>query len=410
LYNTPGLSLPPYIQNIANALMKQEGFEKARAIATAISRCRVWASGGGGVSPAVKAAAAKAIAQLDLARAKAKATPNKGEGNASKAGMPSFSLAYEYAQSLDLLLAIRHVRTPAGERFYKKPIGSLIVTDKLGQAKKVLAKDSTFTIGGKQHRLVGVTPDGEKVKLQNQESGKTITMDPDQLPGSKVSNYRAASDLKVGTKMRRERAAAMRNAGVKPTPKAPTEPTVQQPKSYQKGTGRNRDKIDTDLYSALESKGMFTDAEREYISLYGASGYKPLNKTLRSKSPDGMQAQASMDFTYQEFADGLLSAMEKRATTRDMVTFRGVGYKAADLNNVKLGDTIHDAGFMSTSLDAEVSSHSFGKVGKLLQITIPKGTPALRPSDWEAEILLGPGTNLKVVKVGQRYIEVVVVE
>lgn len=77
LFKTKGLQLPAYIQNIAKALMRKRGFTESRAIATAISRVKVWAAGGGGVSPEVKAAAAKAVAEWEAAKARARATPNK---------------------------------------------------------------------------------------------------------------------------------------------------------------------------------------------------------------------------------------------------------------------------------------------------------------------------------------------
>ena len=77
LFKTKGLQLPAYIQNIAKALIRDHGFTESHAIATAISRVKVWAAGGGGVSPEVKAAAAKAVAEWEAAKARARATPNK---------------------------------------------------------------------------------------------------------------------------------------------------------------------------------------------------------------------------------------------------------------------------------------------------------------------------------------------
>lgn len=77
LFHTKGLQLPAYIQNIAKALMRDHGMTESHAIATAISRVKVWAAGGGGVSPEVQAAAAKAVAEWEAAKARAHATPNK---------------------------------------------------------------------------------------------------------------------------------------------------------------------------------------------------------------------------------------------------------------------------------------------------------------------------------------------
>jgi hypothetical protein len=72
LWNTPGLKLPAYVQNIAAALMRERGMDKSQAIATAVSRVKAWAAGGGNVSPEVKAAAQKAVAEWEGAKGKAR--------------------------------------------------------------------------------------------------------------------------------------------------------------------------------------------------------------------------------------------------------------------------------------------------------------------------------------------------
>jgi uncharacterized protein YdaT len=64
-------NLPPFIDEVADALMRDEGFTRERAIATAVSRVRVWAAKG-------NAKAVKALAQWEALKAKAHARPNKG--------------------------------------------------------------------------------------------------------------------------------------------------------------------------------------------------------------------------------------------------------------------------------------------------------------------------------------------
>lgn len=79
LFGDTSMQLPAYIQNIAKALMR-DGKTKSQAIQIAIGTVKRWASGGGGVTPEVRAAAAKAVAEWEAAKAKARATPNKGSG------------------------------------------------------------------------------------------------------------------------------------------------------------------------------------------------------------------------------------------------------------------------------------------------------------------------------------------
>lgn len=65
--------LPPYIDKIARHLHYERGMPIGRAIATAVSRCRLWAAGGDGVKADTQAKAAKALAQWEAKKAKARA-------------------------------------------------------------------------------------------------------------------------------------------------------------------------------------------------------------------------------------------------------------------------------------------------------------------------------------------------
>jgi hypothetical protein len=140
-FGTPGLKLPAYIQNIAKALMRDEGFDKAHAIATAVSQCRKWKDDPK-VSPAVRAAAAKAIAEWDLLRARAKATPNKGD----RSGASSVKLAARLIRELDILLAVQHVATPQGVAHYHEPIGTPIVAHHSKHTAEELANADPATL------------------------------------------------------------------------------------------------------------------------------------------------------------------------------------------------------------------------------------------------------------------------
>lgn len=78
--NKPGVSnwvedtggLPPYIREVANALVREHGWTQQRAIQTAVSKMRVWAMGGNNVNKDTQAKAAKALAQWMAMRARAK--------------------------------------------------------------------------------------------------------------------------------------------------------------------------------------------------------------------------------------------------------------------------------------------------------------------------------------------------
>lgn len=61
--------LPEYICQVAKALVRG-GKSVSVAISIAVSRCKVWAAGGGGVNPDTRAKAAAAIAQWEAKKAK----------------------------------------------------------------------------------------------------------------------------------------------------------------------------------------------------------------------------------------------------------------------------------------------------------------------------------------------------
>jgi hypothetical protein len=78
LWNSKTRKLPDYIENIARGIMQGGEPDKSRAIALAIGAVKRWASGGGKVSPEVRAAAAAALAEWEALKASAHAHANGG--------------------------------------------------------------------------------------------------------------------------------------------------------------------------------------------------------------------------------------------------------------------------------------------------------------------------------------------
>ena len=68
LWHHKGMELPPYIQNIAKAIMEKRGIPLGQAIAIARGATKRWASGRGKVHSEVRAAAAKTSAEWDAKR------------------------------------------------------------------------------------------------------------------------------------------------------------------------------------------------------------------------------------------------------------------------------------------------------------------------------------------------------
>lgn len=67
---TSDFGLPKYIAQIAKALIRDHAMDKSRAIATAISRVKAWAAGGGKVNADTRAKAQKAVADWESLKAR----------------------------------------------------------------------------------------------------------------------------------------------------------------------------------------------------------------------------------------------------------------------------------------------------------------------------------------------------
>lgn len=86
LWKHQGWQLPAYIQNVAVGLMK-DGKDRSEAIQIAIGVVKNWASGGGKVSPEVRAASAKAVAEWEALKARADSSGKSSEHSNQKVGV-----------------------------------------------------------------------------------------------------------------------------------------------------------------------------------------------------------------------------------------------------------------------------------------------------------------------------------
>ncbi|MFE2930618.1 hypothetical protein [Streptomyces sp. NPDC059278] len=66
--------LPPYIREIADALIRDHGYAESRAIATAVNRTKQWCRGGGDVKADTQAKACAALGEWEAKRAESRAT------------------------------------------------------------------------------------------------------------------------------------------------------------------------------------------------------------------------------------------------------------------------------------------------------------------------------------------------
>lgn len=152
--------------------------------------------------------------------------------------------------------------------------------------------------------------------------------------------------------------------------------------------------LDTDEESAI-SDYQWGKSEISYLDTFHL-----LNGKLRGSEhvqihPD---EAGDLDLVHRH----LLSALSKSKTTRAITVFRGLKDGKPPL---KVGDTVTDEAWVSTSYDPDMAQGFAQSSGKVMVIELPKGTNAiLTESDEELEILLGPGVPMRVVREDGRYL------
>ena len=168
-------------------------------------------------------------------------------------------------------------------------------------------------------------------------------------------------------------------------------------------------------YSA-EYKEKFTNEEHEAILKYQGSGYLDMNRFLR-----GELESASKEL--RTYITNLQKAIKKVKIKENILVARGTTTSAigGDWNNIQINDTIIDEGFMSTSLREETATVFIDRKrerGILMYVKIPKGTNGVIVDvavndSWESELLLEPGTKIRItgkrIENGMRIVEGVVV-
>lgn len=146
-------------------------------------------------------------------------------------------------------------------------------------------------------------------------------------------------------------------------------------------------------------KSDLTDDELAAAKAYAGQLYVRINETLRF----GNQADSEV----QQTIDCLDSAIGKSETKEDLVVYRGVDAEyAAQLakRELRAGDRIVDAGFVSTSKHKSVAKRFLGFVGggMLIKVRIPSGSKALLMNPYsecpdEDEILLSRDAEMRVI-------------
>lgn len=164
---------------------------------------------------------------------------------------------------------------------------------------------------------------------------------------------------------------------------------------------------------SISKSGEYTSDQQAAVHSYAGSSYKYLNRYLRKGGQSNPGSTPHAD-KWQKMADLLHEALNLTRTKRDVVVYRGV--KPGAIPPLQVGDEITDDGFISTSMDPGEAQgfgqgyHSdTGAKPTVFQVSVPAGTNALRANEDEHELVLGPGSTMRVVSIENGFTKVVLV-
>lgn len=163
------------------------------------------------------------------------------------------------------------------------------------------------------------------------------------------------------------------------------------------------------IISGLEEKKMFGYPERlkppDYRAWLAYKGHQHyyMNAVLRHPNQD--HAKSDIDLT-----DNMILAFDTVAVAskRAVRTFRTTRILDTKLKDLKPGSLITDRGFLSTSM-SRYQAEAFTKPADgvksptLFIIDVPKGTKMMGGSEIEHELILGPGSTVKVDSVSEGF-------
>lgn len=188
----------------------------------------------------------------------------------------------------------------------------------------------------------------------------------------------------------------------------------------QRKLAANGDGYDEELYNDLigeyndsvSKKGEYTPNHRAAIDSYAGYSYKHLNRYLRGGGQSNPSSTPNAD-QWQKMSDLLNEALDQTQTKRDLVVYRGV--RGGAIPKLQVGDEITDHGFISTSMDpgeAQGFSEGYATDGPgatVFEVSVPAGTHALQANVDEHELVLRPGSTMRVVSIENGITKVVLV-
>lgn len=194
-------------------------------------------------------------------------------------------------------------------------------------------------------------------------------------------------------------APKVKPAGAKAAPK----PRAQDPEKYNPNNYSDFSdtdhhttiEVERDLYKTMLTKPE-TGAEKTSIGVYSGNGYSAINGYLRGTNPASALTKQNI---------GNIDAVLARSRMpEDTVVYRGIKPPfSKEILAAKVGSTISDPGYVSTSLKGDTSKAFATPEGVVLKMLLPKGNSAYVMNGRgashypkEHEVLLPRGSRFRV--------------
>jgi hypothetical protein len=178
------------------------------------------------------------------------------------------------------------------------------------------------------------------------------------------------------------------------------------------GTGDPNSKGVNPIGKSSYAGGAPTQKEETALNSYTGMAFGTMNMHLRGQDASNTGwLPATSD--HKENIETLKKLIDRSATNEDQTVYRGVSKFSKVFEGLKVGDTVVDNGFMSTSQFHEVAekfSTPLNKDAGVFEISLPKGSKAVdvgavldfKYGGGEGEMLLPSGTALKITSIEQR--------
>ncbi len=169
------------------------------------------------------------------------------------------------------------------------------------------------------------------------------------------------------------------------------------PWSLSGGSDAGERARDAHVIMRVQASEKLTGDEKKAVEIYTGKDYTRINGGLRGNGALGKQdAQVAKDLD--------TAIRYGSALSEETVLYRGITGGGGGLAGMKVGDTLLDNAFLSTTLDLRTAEDFMGpkipsEGGYVMHITAPEGTRYLLGEPDELEVLLERGTALKVVGI-----------